>query len=65
MVNIKAEKALKTVSVYDIYGRLLKEQKVSDMEIELDMSDLSNGAYLLKLDYGDSSSVHRIMKVRK
>ena len=65
MVNIKAEKALKAVSVYDIYGRLLKEQKVSDMEIELDMSDLSNGAYLLKLDYGDSSSVHRIMKVRK
>ena len=65
MVSIKAEKALKTVSVYDIYGRLLKEQKVSDMEIELDMSDLSNGAYLLKLDYGDSSSVHRIMKVRK
>ena len=65
MVSIKAEKALKAVSVYDIYGRLLKEQKVSDMEIELDMSDLSNGAYLLKLDYGDSSSVHRIMKVRK
>ena len=65
MVSIKAEKALKTGSVYDIYGRLLKEQKVSDMEIELDMSDLSNGAYLLKLDYGDSSSVHRIMKVRK
>ena len=64
-VNIKAGKALKTVSVYDIYGRLLKEQKVSDIEIELDMSDLSDGAYMLKLDYGDSSSVHRIMKVRK
>ena len=64
-VNIKAEKALKTVSVYDIYGRLLKEQKVSDMEIELDMSGLSNGAYLLKLDYSDGSSVHRIVKVRK
>lgn len=65
MVSIKAEKALKTVSVYDIYGRLLKKQMVSDMEIELDMSGLSNGAYLLKLDYGDSSSVHRIVKVRK
>ena len=64
-VNIKAEKALKTVSVYDIYGRLVKEQKVSDMEIELDMSNLSNGAYLLKLDYGSNSSVHRIVKVRK
>ncbi len=64
-VNIKAGKALKTVSVYDIYGRLLKEQKVSDMEIELDMSTFSNGAYLLKLNYGDSSSVHRIVKIRK
>ena len=64
-VIIKTEKALRAVSVYDIYGRLLKEQKVSDMEIELDLGDLSNGAYLLKLDYGNSSSVHRVMKVRK
>ena len=65
MVSIKAEKSIKTVSVYDIYGRLVKEQRGSNMEIMLDMSDLSNGAYLLKLDYGDNNSVHRIVKVRK
>ena len=64
-VSIKSEKTIKSISVYDIYGRLVKEQIVSDMEIELDMSDLSNGAYLLQLDYGDSRSVHRIMKIRK
>ena len=64
-VSINAGKSVEKVSVYDIYGHLVKEQSVSGMEIELDMSGLSNGTYLLQLDYGDSRSVHRIVKVTK
>ena len=64
-VSINAGKSVERVSVYDIYGHLVKEQSVSGMEIELDMSGLSNGTYLLQLDYGDSRSVHRIVKVTK
>lgn len=62
-VNIRAEKTIKSVSIYDVYGRLVKEQKVSDTVIDLDLSDLNDGTYLLQLDYGDSSSAHHIIKI--
>ena len=62
MVSIKADKTIKSVSVYDVFGRLVKEQKVSDTVIDIDLSDLNDGAYLLQLNYGDSSSAHRIVK---
>ena len=61
-LSIKAERVVKSVSIYDVYGRLVKEQKVSDSVIDLDLSDLNDGAYLLQLNYGDSSSTHRIVK---
>ena len=64
-VSIKAERTVEKVSVYDIYGRLVKEQTVFDTEFELDLSGLGNGAYLLQLDYGDSRNVHRIVKMTK
>jgi hypothetical protein len=63
-VNIKAEKTINKVSVYDIYGRLVKEQNASDTNIDLDMNGLNAGAYLLQIDYGDSRSLHRIMKAK-
>ena len=63
-VSITTEKAAQSVSVYDIYGRLLMRQAVSKNQFEMDMSKLSPGAYLLQIDYGDSRSVHRIMKVQ-
>ena len=65
MVSIKAEKAIKAVRVFDTYGRLVKEQSVSGLEIEIDLSELSIGTYLLQLDYGDSRSAQRIVKMKK
>ena len=61
-LSIKAERVVKSVSIYDVYGRLVKEQKVFDTVIDLDLSDLNDGTYLLQLNYGDSSSTHRIVK---
>lgn len=51
-----------SISVYDLYGRLLKKQEVSSTQFELDLSEFSAGTYLLQVDYGYSRSVHRIMK---
>ncbi len=65
MVSIKAEKSIKAVRVFDTYGRLVKEQNVSGLEIEIDLSELSIGTYLLQLDYGDSRSAQRIVKMKK
>lgn len=61
-LNITAESTIKSVRVYDAYGRLVIEQNVDDTHLDLDMSGFNAGVYLLQLDYGDSRSVHRIMK---
>ena len=53
------------VSVFDLNGRLVKEQSVSGMEIDLDLSELGAGSYLLQLDYGDCRSTHRIVKTTR
>ena len=62
VLSITTEQVPQSIRVYDIYGRLLKEQTVSAMQFDLDLSGLAKGAYLLQIDYGDSRSVHRIMK---
>ena len=62
-LSIKAEKEIKSVCVYDVFGRLVKKQNGSSTEIDLDMSGLDNGTYLIQLDYGDCRSVHRIVKM--
>ena len=61
-VNVNAEKAIRSIRVYDVYGRLLKEEMVSSTQFDLDLSGFGSGVYLLQVDYGDSMSMHRIMK---
>jgi uncharacterized repeat protein (TIGR02543 family) len=62
ILSIATEQVPESIRVYDIYGRLLNEQTVSAMQFDLDLSGLAKGTYLLQIDYGNSRSVHRIMK---
>ena len=64
VVSITTETIASCVRVYDLFGHLLKEQVVESMRFDLDLDGLSAGAYLLQIDYGDSQSVHRIMKAK-
>ncbi len=62
VLRITTDNIAHSISVYDLYGRLLKKQEVSSTQFELDLSEFSAGTYLLQVDYGDGRSVHRIMK---
>jgi hypothetical protein len=62
VLSITTESAAQSVSVYDLNGRLLMKQNISELQFEIDLSQLSHGTYLLHIDYGNSGSVHRIMK---
>ena len=61
-LSITTENAAQSVSVYDLNGRLLMKQSINELQFEIDLSQLTHGTYLLQIDYGDSRSVHRIMK---
>ncbi len=63
-LSITTENAAQSVSVYDFNGRLLMKQSVNDLQFEIDLSQLTHGTYLLQIDYGNSRSVHRIMKAK-
>ena len=62
-INISADRDLKNITVFDVYGRLVMEQQVSGKQLTIDLCELSAGTYLLKLDYGDHTSVHRIVRL--
>ncbi len=61
-LSITTENTAQSVSVYDLNGRLLIQQSINELQFEIDLSQLTHGTYLLQIDYGDSRSVHRIMK---
>ena len=61
-ISITAEKTINSISVYDLSGRMVKRQIINGTDFILDLSEVGAGAYMLQLDYGDSKSVHRIMK---
>lgn len=61
-LSITTENTAQSVSVYDLNGRLLIQQNINELQFEIDLSQLTHGAYLLQIDYDDSRSVHRIMK---
>ena len=63
-LSITTENTAQSVSVYDFNGRLLMKESVNELQFEIDLNKLSSGAYLLQIDYGDSQSVHRIMKAK-
>ena len=62
VLRITTDNTAHSISVYDLYGRLLKKQEVSSTQFDLDLSEFGAGTYLLQVDYGDGRSVHRIMK---
>lgn len=62
VLRITTDNIAHSISVYDLYGRLLKKQEVSSTQFDLDLSEFGAGTYLLQVDYGDGRSVHRIMK---
>ena len=61
-LSITTEKTVKNILIYDVFGRLVKNQSASEMQIILNLNELSEGIYMLRLDYGDSMSAHRIVK---
>lgn len=62
-LNVITEDDVKSIRVYDVNGRMLKEQYVSGTQFNLDMSELSMGTYLLQIDHGLWQSHHRMLKV--
>lgn len=50
VLNISAELRLKKVEILDVRGSMLTQKDVNATKLELDVSDLAEGAYILRLE---------------
>ena len=64
-LSITTEKTVKNIQIYDVFGRLVKNQPASRTQIDLNLNGLNEGVYMLCLDFGDNISTHRIVKVAR
>lgn len=61
-LSIKSNEILDEVSVYSLLGQLVDKVKVSNSEVQVDLSFLKSGNYFVKVSSGSSSSTFKIIK---
>ncbi len=59
---VESDKTIKTIKLFDITGKLLREIKPSSNLVSENISDLSDGIYLIQATDGKLSSTQKIMK---
>ena len=61
-LNIAAEK-MTSVSVYDLVGQCVMQMSAEKGQLTLDMSQLQNGIYFVKVNTANGSAVQRVVKM--
>ena len=61
-LSIEAEN-MTTVSVFDLVGQCLIQMTAKDGQVTLDMSQLQNGIYLIKVSTANGSMMQRVVKM--
>jgi hypothetical protein len=51
-----------TISIYDIQGKLLLQQAISQHQTELNISQLAKGIYIVKVNNDKNSMVSKFVK---
>ena len=61
-LSIEAEE-MTSVSVYDLLGQCVMQMSAEDGQATLDMSQLQNGIYFIKVNAANGSAVQRVVKM--
>jgi hypothetical protein len=61
-VNISAGEKIDSATIYDLTGRIVKRSYPNKEIFDFNISDLSNGIYLVKLNAGDKESTTKLIK---
>jgi hypothetical protein len=54
--------AIKNVSLYSKEGKLIAEYSINNTKTEIDLTNLSSGIYLLRIQTGTNSVTKKIIK---
>jgi hypothetical protein len=61
-LNIEKLRGVADIALFDIYGKMVMQQKATNMNTLLDVSKLPAGVYLVKVRNGDTESSVKIVK---
>ena len=61
-VNVRADKNIKSIEVYDVNGRVLQTKVVSSIQTEINLSDEMTGVYFIKVTTEEGANVIKYQK---
>ena len=62
VIKIQSEKMIKEIAVIDASGRVLISQKVNNINVSIDITDLESGVYFVRSEIGSELIVERVMR---
>lgn len=62
ILNIDSKNKMSEINIYDISGRLQKQEKVNSENAKINMAELAPGSYIVKIKEGNSEKSHKIIK---
>lgn len=62
-ITINADSAMKDISLYDIYGRMITSRLVVSPTATLDISTLPSGIYTIQIHFNGKKCVRRVLKL--
>ena len=52
-----------TISIFDIYGKVVAEQTISQQNEQLNVAFFANGVYIIKISYNGNLKVYKFLKL--
>lgn len=62
ILNIKSNQIIDEVNIYNLLGQVVYNIKTWNSDLQVDLSSLNSGNYLVKVNSGTSSSIFKIIK---
>jgi hypothetical protein len=61
-VMIQSAKLMNKVSIYNLLGKMMNQYEINSFSGRIDLSNLSNGLYLIKIQCGETEYIRKIEK---
>jgi len=61
-ITVKATNSIETIEIYSVLGSLVKKQSIGRRNMQIDISELSNGAYILRVTTAKQSGAYKLIK---
>jgi hypothetical protein len=63
IIEIKSDNLIQNIEVFDLFGREVKSININNSEYTLNLTELTNGTYFIKVKCGERQEIFKILKV--